>query len=860
MARGFGQLLGCGLAAMLAVAGGQAGAIEQGGSVVPPGTATCAATSYASGIRYLVNPIIVNVGAPAGQNAAVTIGDAGGGHGIELGSLPAAGAQVLNVGDNVTITQTNADRDGIRIVSDTGPITATVAGTINASGFNSNGIFVRSASGTVRLDVSADITLTGGSDGLADGAINVNLSSGSVTVNQSGAISTTASASVGLLLQGGSAVATVNGTINTLGAAIAVIAFNGGGNHITVNGSVTAQLGSGVLAFTGNAMTGSDVVVNGSVVAEGADARGVTVAGGASSTITVGANGLISGGSGALGAGVFLSAEAVGGASALINGGTVRALSDAAVVSNALRLTDDAIRNSGDIIGFVQLFEGADSFDNQAGGRWFARGGQVSFGDGTDTLINHAGALIAIDGTQSWSDLESFANAGRLSLQEVDGGAQDVDPAVFSSFTYMGSFQGQGGVIALDTELAGDGAPSDVVILQGSVAGSGLVAINNVGGAGQGTSGDGILVVDASGAMGDLSLTLAQPVIVGATQYNLVEDASRWFLRSGAFAGAGDYPILLSSALVAWHAGLGPLHERLAALRQAAGAGTEQTAAVGASDLAQGGRPGHGRLTGGGWAKAYWSDLAVDPAKGTAFDQEGGGLQAGFDLGLRDVAAAGDRLLGGLFVGSFGSEARIDGGSSVSLDGFTLGGYVTYLQGGLHLDGVLKLDFAEADFEQPSSLTRAESEVTTWGLSLEAGWRFPLGGTLYLEPSAQIAWAEAAADDFVGPGAAEVDLRDGSSLRGRLGLRGGGSFELGGGGWLAPYLELGVQHEVLGESEAVTTGSHLVSDLAGTAGQVGGGLEVISADGRLALVLDLDYGFGGTAEGIELAVAARFNW
>ncbi len=854
-------LLGC-CALALCLPNLPALALNECGAIAPGGTANCTATLFPNGIQYTTDNATVNVGAPAGQAAPVQVNAALPVHGILVG-FAASGDQRLNVGDNVTITQTNNDRDGIHMETASGDIVANVAGSITTSGDESSGIYAMNQAGAINVNSSADITVNGNGGVMGDAAINLGGVSGPdsvYTVVQSGNILTTQKA-IGILSVGGIAGSsiTVNGSITTL-ASVGVIGLFTGQSTITVNGTIDA---SGISAQGVNAtnfLTADSLTVQvaGSVTASGAGGIGVSVNSSGGALITLAASGSVQGGSGA-GAGVqLLTASGLG--PLLVNQGFVGAASDRAVMGWSGHTVSDRIQNGGTLVGFVDLFEGADSFDNLSGGLWVARGGQVAFGDDADSLINRAGAIVAIDGGQTWSDLESFTNAGRLSLQEADAGAYDSDLTVFSTFTFAGDYVGQNGIIALDTELSGDGAPSDLVVFTGTVSGTGRVAINNVGGLGGGTTGQGILVVDAAAATGDLALSLDKPIIFGALQYNLVEEADQWFLRSGVFAGAADYPVLLSSALLAWQAGLGPLHERMASLRQAAGAATAgQSAALGGTDLAEG-RRGHGNLTGGGWVKGYYSDLSLDPADGASFEQTGGGLQAGLDIGLRDVAGEGDRLLGGLFVGAFNAKAEIDDSDGeVTLDGTTLGAYVTYLNGGLYLDGVVKLDLGQATFKQPSSLTKADSDVTTWGLSLEAGYRFDFDG-FYLEPQAQISWARATADDFTDGGGATIDLRDGTSVKGRLGARAGTLFTLDDGARLAPYVQVGVLHEFAGESTAVATGSTLVSDLSGTAGQVGGGIEATSADGRFALVLAVDYGFGGSSRGVEANLGLRFNW
>jgi outer membrane autotransporter protein len=60
------------------------------------------------------------------------------------------------------------------------------------------------------------------------------------------------------------------------------------------------------------------------------------------------------------------------------------------------------------------------------------------------------------------------------------------------------NYVGQGGRIAMNTLLGGDGSPSDRLVINGGTAsGSSSLIVTNAGGAGAVTTGNGILLVDA---------------------------------------------------------------------------------------------------------------------------------------------------------------------------------------------------------------------------------------------------------------------------------------------------------------------------------------------------------------------------
>ena len=82
----------------------------------------------------------------------------------------------------------------------------------------------------------------------------------------------------------------------------------------------------------------------------------------------------------------------------------------------------------------------------------------------------------------------------------IDFAARVGDPTLLSSYKTLtvNNYVGEGGQIRLNTYLAGDGSPSDRLLIDGGTAtGTTTVIARNTGGGGALTTGDGILVVDA---------------------------------------------------------------------------------------------------------------------------------------------------------------------------------------------------------------------------------------------------------------------------------------------------------------------------------------------------------------------------
>src|SRR5690606_5175588 len=112
----------------------------------------------------------------------------------------------------------------------------------------------------------------------------------------------------------------------------------------------------------------------------------------------------------------------------------------------------------------------------------------------------------------------------------------------------VGSYNGIGGGIAINTFLGSDGSPSDRLVINGGVAtGASSIFVNNVGGAGAATPGNGILVVSAiNGATTTAgAFNLTAPLLAGPYRYDLfrgardASDPDSWYLRSDDPNNAG---------------------------------------------------------------------------------------------------------------------------------------------------------------------------------------------------------------------------------------------------------------------------------------------------------------------------------
>jgi T5SS/PEP-CTERM-associated repeat protein len=120
------------------------------------------------------------------------------------------------------------------------------------------------------------------------------------------------------------------------------------------------------------------------------------------------------------------------------------------------------------------------------------------------------------------------------------------------------SYIGTGGTIAMNTFLAGDGSPSDKLIINGgSATGNSFLRITNAGGPGAETVANGITVVQATngGTTAVGSFALAGEVRGGAFDYDLFRGGlggsspNDWFLRSTFIVGPPIEPPVIPPTL-----------------------------------------------------------------------------------------------------------------------------------------------------------------------------------------------------------------------------------------------------------------------------------------------------------------------
>ena len=378
-----------------------------------------------------------------------------------------------------------------------------------------------------------------------------------------------------------------------------------------------------------------------------------------------------------------------------------------------------------------------------------------------------SGSTLALNGYDQL--VASLNNAGRVTLGRVPG----------TTLTVAGDYTSNGGALEIATELGSDNSPTDLLVITGnSILGSGttLVSVINVGGVGGATTADGIRIVQVDGISDAGTFALAGPAIAGAYRYDLYHNGiadpadGDWYLRSSGLAPTlpvyETYPQVLLGMV------------ELPTLQQRVGARywTELDGAAPTGSAAQSAI----------WARIEGADGRLKSASSSSgvagFDIAGSLLQVGLDGQL--AANAQGMWIGGLTAQYGRAGADIFSGLGEGANATTSYGFGAtlswYGETGFYVDGQAQIATLRSDLDA-AGIGRIGDGIhgSGYALSLEAGRKIALGEGWSLTPQAQLAWSSVDFDSFTDRFGAIVSLKDGDSLKGRLGIA--AEYELGGG-------------------------------------------------------------------------------
>ncbi|QVQ26367.1 autotransporter outer membrane beta-barrel domain-containing protein [Achromobacter deleyi] len=687
---------------------------------------------------------------------------------------------------------------GLSRITGSGDITLTNAGTLATSA----GMLARTETGLAQIDYSGSVT-TARSIGLfsvanAGGDIDINYSgriqtsgdsahgiraiartnapgsgagrapkTGGIVIRNLGPILTQGNGAKGIYAENfGSGVISIDnrGAITTQGLNADGIYANSSliGNPvafsppgpltITSSGKVTAT-GNGIYAINGTKGTDLSVTATADITG-GSNGIYARNDGTGATRIAVGSGSVVQGGTAAIVAG------SAGQAFSISNAGAIQNLSNQ---SNALAIQTEkvgiggaasaavTISNDALITGTLDLGGPGNRLMNNAQGIWNTAGGTNEFGAASaGNSVANAGTVIAANGTAAdpaqvttFNNLDAFSNAGTLTMANGRAG----DTTVIS-----GTYISAGGQLLLDTVLGDDASATDKLVAGGVALGGGATAIhvNNTGGLGALTTGNGIELVHVNGgaaASAPGAFVLSNRVAASAYEYTLHQNGiagedGNWYLRSTLPETPPEVPpkpevpnyrrevpVDMVAPALASRLGLamlGTCDDRVAASFVGS-----KTAACG--DVVPG-KAVWGRLFGetgdvGFSGRGTTGRVSSFESHGPSYDFNLGGFQTGVDLWSK-ATDGGSRNIAGLYFGAGSIDATVDlaqgGGTAgkTSMNGYSLGGYWTHKNAdGWYLDSVLqgtRYDNVRASSRSPEGQT-LKTNGWGWAASIEAG-------------------------------------------------------------------------------------------------------------------------------------------
>lgn len=255
---------------------------------------------------------------------------------------------------------------------------------------------------------------------------------------------------------------------------------------------------------------------------------------------------------------------------------------------------------------------------------------------------------------------------------------------------------------------------------------------------------------------------------------------------------------------------------------------------------------------GGAWFRAFGKKEYYDNGLVDGVKQEYGGMSAGYDW----VKAYDDgaKLYYGFMLGYGEGEREISFGSN-DFDSKHFSLYGIYKKPNkFYVAGILKYSRYGSDFDLTESAYRrveGDFDQNGYGASVQVGREFSLGNGWFWEPQLQFSVLRIEGDSYRTSGSPnaiiDVDMGDTDSVRLRGGLVLGREIINDDGSKFRGYVKASIQHEFDEKTDIWLDRRLFVSDLSGTWGSYGLGLQYRAKHGQ-SLFFDFEYGCGEKRE------------
>ena len=481
------------------------------------------------------------------------------------------------------------------------------------------------------------------------------------------------------------------------------------------------------------------------------------------------------------------------------------------------------VRHTGDSDGYLDLT---------------LSGGSVLTGTVNSNINNlNSGINVTLsDNSALWNvtgnsiTVGSLSNAGTVDYQF----SETADPVTMSFVVPDSDYSGYKmvsvvdftGLIDSDSGIPGtlkmkadiDGNEGDLLYIAGTAEGENLVDVQIISNSGSDRM-DGLIEVDDSEATASFSLADPDGVVdAGAWNYILAEgmvgSAKEWYLKRNGLTtvGRGIVSSLVGSDI--WYTEVDTLFNRTGLYKDG--------------------------YSGGVWANVAAKKSEFSPESGIEFEQKFKTISLGYDKKI-DQKEGCPSLYQGVMVGYGTADRDIsDNIGNTDIDSFHASFYSLFRwDDGLYVTGLLKynhyksdmtvtrLDDFSADLGQALGFDTVTGryEQDGGGFSLMAGKRFDAGKEgWYWEPQLQLSWMLMSGDDYTTNSGIDVNISSSNSIQARGGVLFGKSFETSAGSMLDLFAKISIVHEFDGKTDLTMSGAKYSSDLSGTWGVYGVGM------------------------------------
>lgn len=481
------------------------------------------------------------------------------------------------------------------------------------------------------------------------------------------------------------------------------------------------------------------------------------------------------------------------------------------------------VRHTGDSDGYLDLT---------------LSGGSVLTGTvNADTYNVNSGINVTLsDNSSVWNVTEdsitngSLSNAGTVDYQF----SETADPATMSFVVPDGNYSDYKTVAAADFVGLVDNTPGilkmkadiegnqgDFLSISGAATGENFIEVQNI--SNSGAERMDALVVAEDAANSTSVFRLADPdgvVDAGAWNYTLTEGllddgtSKEWYLKRNGLTTVGRGIVSSLVGADMWYTEVDTLFNRTGLYKDG--------------------------YSGGAWANVAAKKSEFSPESGMEFEQKFKTISLGYDKKI-DQKEGCPSLYQGMMVGYGTADRDIsDNIGNTDIDSFHASFYSLFRwDDGLYVTGLLKYNHYKSDM----TITRLDDfsanlgqalgfdtvtgkyEQDGVGFSMMAGKRFDTGKEgWYWEPQLQLSWMLMSGDDYTTNSGIDVNISSSDSIQARGGVLFGKSFQTSAGSMLDLFAKISIVHEFDGKTDLTMSGAKYTSDLSGTWGVYGVGM------------------------------------